>query len=141
MGFLPSSLNEWVSLIVQFVAAAATAIAFSTRLIRKPLEDALAAERERTALAFKERGERIGALEATCSTNSARIEAVDRAGERLHLQMTSMAEHHGRLEERLGTLATTLQLYHDQRVQEDRLIGERLARIESKMDIPHRSGQ
>jgi hypothetical protein len=140
MQFLPENLGGWVSLTVQFVAAATTAIVFSTRLIRGPLERALAIEAERTERGFKEQGGRLGALEAGCSSNAARVEAVDRASERLHLQMTSMAEHHGRLEERLGALATTLQIYHDQRVQEDRMIGERLARIESKMDIPHRGG-
>jgi len=133
--FLPDTLSGWLSLVVQFVAAISVAVAFNVRLIRRPLQEEAARDRENTDKHFKEQGERIGALGQQAATNAARIETADRASERLHLTMTTLAERFGSQDTRVDRLIELHERGERERLTEDRTIGERLARIETRLDV------
>lgn len=135
MQFLPETLTGWVSVVVQLVVAITGAIAYVSRFIRKPLEDQLAAHREKNDEQFRNQGERIGRVENGCTTNAAKVDSTDRQVERLHLQFTSMAEQQGRWDERFTRLMDKMEEAGSERIREDREISDRLARIETKMEI------
>ena len=132
--FLPADLNGWLSLIVQFALTAAGAIAFVAKFIRKPLQDEAQRDRENAERHFKEHGERMGVMGQQIATNSARIETADRASERLHLTVTTLAERFGSQDTRVDRLIELHERGERERLTEDRTIGERLARIETKLD-------
>lgn len=132
---LPSDLNGWLSLIVQFALAIAGAIAFVAKFFRKPLQDEAQRDRDNAERHFKEQGERIGQLGQAVATNAARIETADRVVERLHLTQTSMAERLGGQDTRVDRLLELQERHERERLTEDRSIGERLARIETRLDV------
>ena len=135
MTFLPQDLNGWLSLVVQFTVAVAAALAFVVKFVRKPLAEELAREHAETEKGFKEQGERIGKVEGAASAGIARIEATDRVVERLHLTMTALSESHGRQDARLDRYLEVQERHERERLTEDRNIGERLARIETRLDV------
>ena len=133
--FFPETLNGWLSLIVQFCLAVTAAITFNVKWIRQPLQEQATRDRESAAEHFKEQGERLGGMNAALSTNSARIEATDRVVERLHLTHTSLSEQFGRHDARMDRVMETLEKHERERLAEDRNTGERLARIETRLDV------
>lgn len=133
--FLPDSLSGWLSLVVQFCLAVTAAITFNVRWIRQPLRDQADRDRADAERHFKEQGERIGGVNQATATNAARIEATDRVVERLHLTLTSLSESFGRHDARMDRVMETLEKHERERLNEDRNIGERLARIETRLDV------
>lgn len=133
--FLPATFNEWLGLIVQFVIAVSAAIGVTVRFIRRPLEESAQRDRDETARHFKEQGERIGTMDHHVAANSAKIETADRVSERLHLTLTAMAERLGGQDTRVDRLLALQERHERERLNEDRTIGERLARIETRLDV------
>jgi chromosome segregation ATPase len=110
-------------------------VAYTAAFIRKPLQQEAERDREKTQTRFSEHGMRIGEAEAAVRENRARIDTADRSTERLHLQMTAMAEQFGRHDSRMERLMAMMEEQERERLTEDRAIGERLARIETRMDV------
>lgn len=133
--FLPDTLSGWLSIAVQFTLAITGAVAFTLRWIRDPLKAQAERDRADSERHFKDQGERIGGLATSVSTNNARIEATDRVVERLHLTQTSLSEAFGRHDARMDRVMETLEKHERERLAEDRNIGERLARIETRLDV------
>lgn len=133
--FLPATLNEWLGLIVQFVVAVSAAIGVTVRFVRRPLEEQAARDRQHVDEKFKEQGERIGLLAQSLATNAAKIETTDRVVERLHLTQTALAEQFGRQDARMDRVLENQEKHERERLAEDRNIGERLARIETRLDV------
>jgi hypothetical protein len=133
--FLPDTLSGWLSLVVQFALAVAAAVAFVAKFIRRPLQEQAERDRGESERRFKEQGERLGALGQSITTNAARIEATDRVVERVHLTQTSLAEQFGRHDARMDRVMEMLEKHERERLAEDRSIGERLARIETRLDV------
>lgn len=132
---LPESLSGWLSLIVQFVVAVTATMAVALRMIRGPLQAQASADRTENERRFKDHGERLGAVNQTAATNAARIETTDRAVERMHLTQTSLAEAFGRQDARMDRVLDMQEKHERERLTEDRNIGERLARIETRLDV------
>jgi hypothetical protein len=128
MEFFPSSLEGWLGLFLTSVSVIGTAFGLIYKVLVKPLADEFVRHKH-------EHGERMGKTEQIVSANGGKIEGLDRQMERLHLQVTGIAEQFGRMETRLQGLDTTLNRFHEERVNEDRRAGERLVAIETRMDI------
>lgn len=133
--FFPNSLAGTVSLVVQFCGAVSVTIAVTMRWIRRPLQEQADRDRAETDRHFKEQGERIGGVSASLATNIARIEATDRVVERLHLTQTSLSEAYGRQDARVDRLMEVVEKGNRERLDEDRQIGERLARMETQLGL------
>jgi len=133
--FLPNTLSGWLSLAVQLFFVVSAITAFNVRLIRKPLQEEAQRDREASERHLKEQGERMGSMAATVATNAARIEATDRVVERLHLTQTAMSERLGGQDTRVDRLLALQERHERERLTEDRTIGERLARIETRLDV------
>lgn len=132
---LPDDLSGWLSLVMQFCLAVSVTVAFVLRFIRQPIQEQAARDREKNEERFKDHGERIGGIGQHASTNAARIEATDRVVERLHLTQTALSEQFGRHDARMDRVMEMLEKHERERVAEDRNIGERLARIETRLDV------
>jgi chromosome segregation ATPase len=126
--FFPSSLSGWLGLVVQFVVTVAAVLAFVLRTIRRPLQE----EFDRR---FSSHGERLGVLDSGLAANSAARESQERQLERLHLQLGMAQETQGRHDERLERVLMKLEQHERERLQEDRQIGEQLARLQEQMSI------
>ena len=133
--FLPDTLSGWLSLVVQFCLAVTAAIAFAAKFIRQPLQEQATRDREEAERRFREHGERLGGMSQSIATNSAKIETADRVVERLHLTQTAMAERLGGQDTRVDRLLELQERHERERLTEDRNIGERLARIETRLDV------
>lgn len=126
--FFPSTMDGWLGLFLTAVSVIGTAFGLIYKALVKPLADDLQRHKH-------EQGERIGRCEMTISGNASKIESLDRQHDRLHIQITGIAEQFGRMETRLQGLDLTLNRFHEERVTEDRRAGERLVAIETRMDV------
>lgn len=134
--FLPASLAGWVGLAVQSIAVISVVLAIVLRNVRAPLELADKELRAAAEAKAQEHGARIGRVESSCERNTTLVEKVDRDTERLHIQFVSMSEGMGRLDAHLKTLTQRWESYHEERLKESKAIGERLARIETRLSLP-----
>lgn len=133
--FFPDTLNGWLTLASQVAIVVGAVIGYCAAFIRRPLREEAERDRERVLQKFAEHGTRLGDVESGVRENRARLETMDKITERLHLQMTAMAEQFGRHDSRMERLMTVMEEQERERLNEDRQIGERLARIETRMDL------
>lgn len=126
MDFFPTTLDEWLGLLLAAASVVATAFGIIHRVLVKPLADDFTRYRHDV-------GERLGKAEQGVSANRSKLDGLDRMQERMHLQVTGISEQFARMEARLQALDTTIYRFHEERVNEDRRAGERLATIEARM--------
>jgi hypothetical protein len=128
MDFLPDNLQGWMSFLVQLMGTVWAVHLWAVRSIRQPLKE----DMDRR---FTHHGERLGALEAACASNAALSQSHDRLLERLHLEHTAQREQQGRHDQRMEDLMARLERHDRERLDEDRAIGEKLARLDERMNI------
>jgi hypothetical protein len=133
--FLPTTLNDWLGLVLASVAILGGGWGLAIKTIRAPLEAVMKADRERNLDSFRAQGERIGDTESDLDRSGARIEAIDRAQERTHLEVVAAREQYGRLEAKLGEILSLLDQRKDIRHAEHMQVTERLIRIETLMGV------
>jgi hypothetical protein len=123
---LPEDLNGWVALIVGFCAMVGTWLLWAWR-----------ASAYKTGIdgKFKAQGERIGAVEASNSVLSAKVSDIWKKSQTIEYNILSLTEGHGEQKARFEALIQRLDTQADRKLEQDREVIDRLARIETQLQI------
>lgn len=134
MGTLPTSLSEWVTLLVQLFLVAAAVAGFLWRVVKQPIDAKIAAMGVDTEHTINGLGGRVKVIEEGCTHHSTLIDKHDRAIERIEGEAVRDKERLFRLEGAIERLVTAIERNRDAHIEEDSEIRERLVRIETKVD-------
>lgn len=130
---LPTSLAEWVSLVVQLGVVALAVAGVLWRVIKTPIVDMV-----------NGLGKRVSDIEERKTQHATTLDRHDRSIERLEGAVVDGKERIGRIEAGIERLVIAIERNRDAHAEEESEIRERLVRIETKVDaIQHkpREGQ
>jgi hypothetical protein len=123
-GFLPDSMGEWLSVIVTICGTISATAALIWRIVKQPLE-----------IELNGLGKRQNLTEQTVTRNQQDISNLQREYEREVFYRTAHAERMSKMELMIDRLEQIVSNQRDSSGREDKVIGERLAAIEAKMQI------
>lgn len=141
---LPTTLSEWVSLVVQLVVVVGAVFGLLWRFLKQPIEQQINGLGARMEHKHADLEERIKESESGCTHHGTLIDKHDRAVERLENAVALDRERIGRIEGALERLVTATEFNRTAHMEADSEIRERLVRIETKVDAlqqsnpPHR---
>jgi predicted nucleic acid-binding Zn-ribbon protein len=125
---MPKSYNDWIALIGQSLGILLVISTIFNFVVVKPL-------REKMDGGFKGQGERLGKVEVDVAAGLSDRASLHRQIEHVDFKVANMTEQFGRMEASIETLRKTVHDYHEDRVGDESDIRERLARIETKIDV------
>jgi hypothetical protein len=123
MEFWPTTLAQWVGLVVQVTTITAALAALGWRLIRAPLLDSI-----------NGLGERVKRIEVADEGHGARLHAMERHRELDARDRSDLRSHVDRVEGQLSRLISHIESERGHKGRADSEIRERLVRIETKVD-------
>lgn len=127
--------RDWLWLIFEVAAITAAVVAFVWRAVKLPLEYRMADNERKITDGLKQQGERIGDLELSCQANSTRADEISRVQQQQAFEIASANKEIGRLEGILDRIDNNINQMANARHEEDTDIRERLARIETSIQI------
>ena len=129
------SPRDWLWLIIEVGTIVAVVIAFVWRAVKMPLEFRMQNNESKITDGLKSQGERLGKVELQAQSNETRTQELSGRMQQQAFEIAAVNKEVGRLEGILDRIDTNIGRLTEARHEEDSEIKERLARIETSMQI------